>query len=128
VIVDYKSSKTENVEKLAGSRTKLQGPLYALAVRESLGMNPVGVLYWAVRDNVLFGWGRVPRTELTYQEMPENWADEARARASERLASFLAGAIEAHPEEVEQCRWCDFRLACRVEQQQALILIEGAGV
>ena len=36
VIVDYKSSKTANVEKLVTSGTRLQGPLYALAVRESL--------------------------------------------------------------------------------------------
>jgi ATP-dependent helicase/DNAse subunit B len=131
IIVDYKSSKTENVEKLVGSSTKLQGPLYALAARESLGLNPLAVLYWAVRDNKLFGWGSVPNVDLSLKEMPENWAGAARDRAADRLAGYLAGAIHAQPEEADKCRWCEFQGACRVEQpaeMPTLVMIEGAGV
>jgi len=131
VIVDYKSSKTASVKQLVGSRTKLQGPLYSLAVRESLKLNPVAMLYWAVREDELYGWGRVPGTTLIYEEIPENWAEDARQRTAERLAGYLAGAIHAQPEEVDKCRWCDFQGACRVEQAvelPALVMIEGAGV
>jgi ATP-dependent helicase/DNAse subunit B len=125
VIVDYKSSKTENVEKLVTSRTRLQGPLYALAAREGLNLNPVAMIFWAVRDDKRFGWGRIPGTNLEYQPMPENWAENARIRTIERLSGFLRGEVYARPEETEPCRWCDFRNACRVEQT-ALIAIEGA--
>ena len=34
----------------------------------------------------------------------------------------------AHPEETEPCRWCDYRHACRVDQEaepEALVMIEG---
>jgi ATP-dependent helicase/DNAse subunit B len=126
VIVDYKSSKTANVEKLVASRTRLQGPLYALAARESMNLNPVAMIYWAVREDERYGWGKIPGYDLDdLQPMPPNWTTEARARTVERLSGFLAGQVHAHPEEAEQCRWCDFAAACRVEQT-ALVSIGGA--
>lgn len=123
VIVDYKSSKTANVEKLVTSRTRLQGPLYALAVRERLGLNPVAMIFWAVREDQRFGWGKIPGTSLEFQPMPEQWAEEARVRTIERLSGFLRGDVSAHPEETEPCRWCEFRGACRVEQP-ALVMVQ----
>ena len=125
VIVDYKSSKTANVEKLVSSTTRLQGPLYALAVRDNLQLNPVAMIYWAVREDQRFGWGKIPDYDLELKPMPEKWADNAKARTIERLAGFLAGHVQAHPEETEPCRWCDFAAACRVEQP-ALVVIERA--
>jgi ATP-dependent helicase/DNAse subunit B len=125
VIVDYKSSKTARVEQLVESRTRLQGPLYALAVREKLHLNPVAMLYWAVRDDELHGWGKVPGIEKAWKDIPVNWETDARTRTIERLSEFLGGAVKAHPEEKEQCRWCDFKNACRVEQQ-ALVAITAA--
>jgi ATP-dependent helicase/DNAse subunit B len=127
VIVDYKSSKTASVKQLTSSRTKLQGPLYSLAVRESLGLNPVAMLYWAVREDELFGWGHVPRTDIEREPIPENWENEARERTAQRLDGFLAGAVYPQPEEPDKCRWCDYQGACRVEQT-ALVMIEGAHV
>jgi RecB family exonuclease len=125
VIVDYKSSKTASVQKLVASQTRLQGPLYALAARERLNLNPVAMIYWAVREDERYGWGKIPGTDLEFQPIPENWAEDARDRTIERLSGFLAGDVKAHPVETEQCRWCDFRNACRVEQA-ALVVIEGA--
>ena len=123
VIVDYKSSKTASVQKLVASRTRLQGPLYALAVRENRNLNPVAMLYWAVREDERYGWGKIPGTDLSFQPMPENWTTDAKARTIERLSGFLGGEVHAHPEEVDQCRWCDFNAACRVE---TLVEIEKA--
>jgi ATP-dependent helicase/DNAse subunit B len=126
VIVDYKSSKTENVKKLVHDGTKLQGPLYCLAVREHRNLNPVAMVYWAVRDDELYGWGAIPNYDADLDPMPANWATDARARAIGRLSGYLAGAVEARPENPDQCRWCDFRDACRVEQHRALVKIGGA--
>jgi hypothetical protein len=58
--------------------------------------------------------------------MPADWATAARERTIQRLASILdAGIVTAHPENAEECRWCDYAGACRVEQA-ALIQIAGA--
>ena len=103
---------------------KLMPALYALAVREKKKLNPIAVIYWAVRDDERYGWGRIPGTDIEFTPMPENWTGEARARTIERLSGFLAGNVQAQPEEVERCRWCDFVSACRVEQQ-TLVMIEG---
>lgn len=126
VIVDYKSSKTASVEKLVTSRTRLQGPLYALAVKERLNLNPVAMVYWAVREDKPFGWGQIPGSSLGLQPMPENWAEDARTRSVEKLAAFLQGDVQPRPEETDPCRWCDFRNACRIEQQALVTLGSGA--
>ena len=126
IIVDYKSSKTQNVERLVESTTKLQGPLYALAVRERLHLNPVAMMYLAVRDDKRFGWGAVPGVDLNLKEIPPNWIEDARARTVDRIADFLGGAIHPDPSERDQCRWCDFAQACRYAETQALVMIEGA--
>jgi ATP-dependent helicase/DNAse subunit B len=125
VIVDYKSSKTQNVARLVNDVTKLQGPLYSLAVREHKQLNPVAMVYWAVRDDQLFGWGAIPDYDAKLEPIPENWSAEARARAVARLSDYLAGAVEARPENPDACRWCDFNGACRVEERDALVQIAG---
>jgi ATP-dependent helicase/DNAse subunit B len=129
VIIDYKSSKTARVQELVSSRTRLQGPLYALAAREKLGLNPVAMIYWAVREDERHGWGSIPGTTLEYLPNPPNWEEDARIRTIERLSGFLQGAVHEHPEEPDKCRWCDYRNACRVDQyaeQEAFVMIEGA--
>ena len=114
------------MEKLVTSATRLQGPLYALAVREKLGLNPVAMIFWAVREDKRFGWGEIPGVELEdLQPMPDNWTTDAKARTIERLTAFLAGKVHANPVDPELCVWCDFAAACRVEQQ-TLVKI-GAG-
>lgn len=126
VIVDYKSSKTESVKKLVLSGTKLQGPLYALAVSENRNLNPIAMIYWAVREDERYGWGRIPNTDIELEPMPENWAGDAKARTVERLSGFLAGEVYPHPEIVDECRWCDFSAACRFEQEKKTLVARGS--
>ena len=126
IVVDYKSGKTKNVEKFAVSPLKLQGPLYALALRETRGLNTVAMMFHAVREDKRFGWGQVPGVDLDLQPIPERWIEGAKERTIERLANFLAGEIRAEPSNRELCRWCDFANACRYEEHAALVMIEGA--
>ncbi|MGD1069186.1 MAG: PD-(D/E)XK nuclease family protein [Bryobacteraceae bacterium] len=122
IIVDYKSSKVANVEKLVKSEVKLQGPLYALAARERLNLNTIAMMYVAVREDKPFGWGAVPGADLELLEMPPRWMEDARDRSIARLADFLSGAIQPAPAEPDQCKWCDFKGACRVEQGQMVTI------
>ncbi|MES1261680.1 MAG: PD-(D/E)XK nuclease family protein, partial [Acidobacteriota bacterium] len=126
IIVDYKSSRTARVEQMAESQVKLQGPLYALAVREGLHLNTMAMMYLAVREDKRFGWGEAPGVDLGLKPIPPNWIEDARNRSIERISSFLGGEVYAEPAEPENCRWCDYQHACRVEQRQALVMIEGA--
>ena len=126
IIVDYKSGGVANVEKLIESKVKLQGPLYALAAKEILNLRTLAMMYIAVREDKRFGWGEVPGADLELEPIPANWMEDARDRSIERLSSFLSGAVQAEPAEADGCRWCDYKAACRVEQRQALVMIEGA--
>jgi hypothetical protein len=102
---------------LVKSEVKLQGPLYAAAVRERLGLNTVAMMYVAVREDKTFGWGAVPGADLGLLEMPPRWMEDARDRSVERLADFLRGAIQPEPAEPDQCKWCDYAQSCRIEQE-----------
>ena len=98
-------------------------------MRERLNLNPIAILFWAVREDERHGWGRIPDVEEQWKEIPQDWEADARARTIERLTEFLHGAVKAQPEEKEQCRWCDFINACRVEQPVLVSItaaVEGA--
>jgi RecB family exonuclease len=127
IIVDYKSGKTKNVERLVESSVKLQGPLYALAVREARGLETIAMMFHAVRDDKRVGWGAVPGADLNLNPIPERWIEDAKDRSMERLTSFLAGEIQADPTERALCRWCDYAAACRYEERTERVMVEGAG-
>jgi ATP-dependent helicase/DNAse subunit B len=116
IIVDYKSGKTTNVKKLVERETSLQGPLYALAVREKKHLNPIAMVFLAVREDKIFGWGSIPGApDLELIPTPPDWIDNARDRTLARLQSFLAGDVHASPANPDDCTWCDFKNACRIE-------------
>ena len=127
IIVDYKSGKVANVDKLVESETSLQGPLYALAVREKKNLNTVAMVYLAIREGKPVGWGAVPGAEFELNEMPADWIESARARSIARIQSFLAGDVHPEPHGADDCVWCDYKNACRIEQSTELIRIGAAG-
>ena len=117
VIVDYKSGKTANVEKLVENETSLQGPLYALAVREKKQLHAVAMVFHAIREDLVVGWGAIPGSPLELNAMPPDWIDNARDRVIARLESFLSGDVHAEPISPDDCKWCNFKNACRIEQR-----------
>ena len=127
VIVDYKSGKVANVDKLLTSQTSLQGPLYALAVREKKQLNTVAMVFLAIREDKPVGWGEVPGAgDLGLTPIPENWVESARARTEARLADFLSGDIHPEPTAPDNCQWCDYKTTCRIEQREAEVIQVGA--
>lgn len=114
------------VEGFLHNKAKLQGPLYALAVQEDLGLRTLAMMYVAVREDKRFGWGAVPNAELELLPIPEDWIENARAQAVERVEGLLSGHIEAKATEESECRFCDFRGACHMNEEKILIQIEGA--
>ncbi|HEY4087114.1 MAG TPA: PD-(D/E)XK nuclease family protein [Bryobacteraceae bacterium] len=127
IIIDYKSGKVANVDKLVGSETTLQGPLYALAVREKKGLNTVAMVYLAIREGKPVGWGAVPGADFELNEMPADWIESARERSIARLQNFLAGDVHPEPHAADDCVWCDYKGACRIEQTTELIQIGAVG-
>ena len=125
VVVDYKSGNAANVEGMVSSETRLQGPLYALAAKENLGLNPIAMVYWALKNGKMYGWGEIPGAGLELSAMPERWMESARERIVEKLERYLAGEISARPADRDQCKWCDYQHGCRVEEQH-LVAIGGA--
>jgi ATP-dependent helicase/DNAse subunit B len=125
VIVDYKSGKVANVDKLLESETSLQGPLYAYAVREKRQLNTVAMVFLAIRESKAIGWGLIPGSNLELAPMPPDWIESARERTIARLAGFLAGDVHAEPAHKDNCKYCDFKHACRVEQFELVEI--GAG-
>ena len=118
IIIDYKAGRVTNVRKLVDSQTSLQGPLYARAVRDNLGLKTTAMIFWAVREDRMVGWGDAPGVDELIP-LPVDWIDDAYRRASERLADFMQGRIQAAPTDAARCRWCDFADTCRVEQRPA---------
>jgi ATP-dependent helicase/DNAse subunit B len=127
IIVDYKSGKVENVDKLVEAETSLQGPLYALAVREKKNLNTVAMVFLAIREGKPVGWGAVPGADFELNEMPADWIESARDRSITRIQSFLAGDVHPEPHAADDCVWCDYRNTCRNEQNAVLIQIGAVG-
>ena len=126
VIVDYKSGRTARVEGFIHNKAKLQGPLYALAVRDAFGLRTIAMMYVAVREDKRFGWGAVPGSNVELLPIPPDWIENAREQAVQRVEGLLGGHIEALPTEEAECRYCDYRGACHVKEDEK-VLIQIAG-
>jgi len=85
------------------------------------------MVYLAIREGKPVGWGAVPGADFELNEMPANWIESARERSIARLQSFLAGDVHPEPHAADDCIWCDYRNACRVQQTTELIQIGAAG-
>jgi RecB family exonuclease len=116
LVIDYKYSAPERVRKKAAKG--VQGGLYSLAAERQFHLKPVGMEFWGLRKEISRWPAASNRDEL-----------RALMRAAEQTAKdvherILSGRIAVDPADPDECKWCDYRDACRVETLPA---VRGAG-
>ncbi len=122
LVIDYKYSgnvKSRVQDNEAGSL--VQGGLYLLAAERAFGLDPVGMLYCALKGEVSWeGWhapvaGLERKGDACQPEQIRELMERAEQKAVETRDAILAGRVEARPADPKKCEWCDYRDICRVE-------------
>jgi ATP-dependent helicase/DNAse subunit B len=98
--VDYKYSKATRLRKSDAT----QGGLYLLGLRAA-GFSPRGFDFIALREGEIVRWDAAPLMQ------------DSRERALGAISSIGRGEVDARPADETLCRYCDFRSACRIEEQ-----------
>ena len=116
VVIDYKYSKAVNARKSIEDATKLQAPIYLLAIERAFGLKPAAMVYYSLRDELkIHGRGTVPGLQTKLEPLTREWLDEAQVRIVESVRQLRAGRIVPAPASTEPCRYCDVRDVCRFE-------------
>ena len=131
LIRDYKlSSKVPSAKRMI-DEGGLQLPLYALALREGWGLEPIGALYHPLgatkeprprgpiaseaKDELVASDGHF-RTDFLDEEKFEAVLEEARMVAGTRVELMRAGQIDRDPRDDKCPNWCRFQSICRIER------------
>jgi ATP-dependent helicase/DNAse subunit B len=105
-VIDYKYSAEQRVKKMRGNDALLQAPLYLLAAEREFGAVAAGMRYIGLKSKV---------TDIAWKdELPADWRNEAERRALKVVENIRSGRVEPAPADVDNCRFCDCRDACRV--------------
>ncbi len=127
VVIDYKFSPDASTKEKIDDDTRLQGPLYAYALREKFGLEAETVLYVSLKGPKIsyFGWGTPPPgADLKpLAAITPDWISGAVARTRDAVASFRSGVIHPLPADPAKCRYCDVRDACRFEVAEEALSI-----
>jgi ATP-dependent helicase/DNAse subunit B len=128
VVRDYKTSSSVTPGAKFEREGKLQAPLYMLATRELLKLDPIAGLYQplgaprdrrprgiALRDPRLEGLALV-NTDLMDEEKFDAELKRARAAAVDAAGKMREGAIDRDPLGGRCPRWCTFQTICRLER------------
>jgi RecB family exonuclease len=123
LVWDYKSGASAHSAVEMDREGRLQIPLYILALRDLLGMEPVGGMYRALAGK------RAARGLVLAGEVDSNgiqaadivdfdafWAqiDRARERAEKAVAGMRAGRVRHDPRWGDCPAWCTQHAICRV--------------
>ncbi len=124
IVQDYKLGRAHGARDI-DTEQKLQIPLYILALRDLVGMEPLGGLYRGLtgtreargliraeaRDDAVPGLKRPD-----YLSEDEFWhqVNEAQARARRAVDRVHAGDVQTDPRGGECPRWCSLWTMCRV--------------
>jgi hypothetical protein len=121
LVWDYKSGRSAHSAAQMEDEGRLQVPLYIMALRDLLGIEPVGGLYRALagkreaRGLVLGGeLEGLARSDVRDHE--EFWAqvERAAALAATYVRRIRAGDVRHDPRGGECPAWCGYRAICRV--------------
>jgi ATP-dependent helicase/DNAse subunit B len=111
-VVDYKYSK----KNYAREESRLQGPLYLLAVESAFGLRPAGMYYCGLRGEVRYVEQNISRERI-----------EAVTQAAVHAAGRIReGETTANPADLDQCRYCTYRDVCRYVAAGQVAVGEGA--
>jgi len=107
VVIDYKKSSRNLREKLKKGH-EIQLPIYLLAVRSLLGLEPAGFEHRVLKT------GRREDAGLSDEDM-ENLLAETEDRVRQAVRRIRAGEITV---ESRDCKFCEFDAVCRVEAKK----------
>jgi ATP-dependent helicase/DNAse subunit B len=126
IVQDYKSGKSAHSAREIDRELRLQIPLYILALRDLVGVEPIGGVYRAL------GGRRLTRgmlRESAREDLPgfarDDYLDEetfwrqveaARDRAADNAGRIRAGDVRHDPKGDGCPAWCDLWPICRVER------------
>jgi PD-(D/E)XK nuclease superfamily len=126
IVQDYKSGSSSHSAAQIESEGKLQIPLYILALRDLVGIEPLGGLYRGLtgtrearglvragaRDEAVPG---LKRPDYLAEENFWAQVDEAQSRARAAVERMHAGDVKTDPR--DGCpRWCSLWTMCRVRR------------
>ena len=122
LVIDYKYSR--EVRDYVSNEDRLQGPLYWLAAERGLQLNVAGVYYCSLRDGIRYaGWGEKPDwLKAKVEPFAPVWLTTAVERSVDAARTITGGRISPEPSDIEKCRYCDFRDACRYAGTEAAIV------
>ena len=124
-VIDYKYSAPARLRARLKNENYLQAPLYLLAAQDCFHMRPEGMFYLGLKGEIVYaGWSEAPLHDSL--PLPENWLVTARNRTLRIVEEIRGGRIEASPADRENCAFCDYRDACRVETAAAVAAVESA--
>ena len=124
-VIDYKYSNPQNTKAKLTNQNLVQAPLYLMAAERCFGLRPAGMFYVGLKGAPLYvGWSEAPLLES--HPFPEDWMAKTETLVLEVVRRIRAGRIEVAPANPDNCRFCDFRDACRVRAREAGALAEGA--
>jgi len=131
VVIDYKrSSKFKTADLELG--TALQLPLYLLAAREHLGLQPLGAEIYSIRGHKKSGFYCKGLAQLFGKEFSARaqLEDEAFQKVLERAVMFvrkfnrgiISGEIPVRPRDCES--FCPYDAVCRIEKWKLPLFLE----
>jgi ATP-dependent helicase/DNAse subunit B len=126
IVQDYKSGKGAHSAREIDRELRLQIPLYILALRDLVGVEPIGGVYRALAGRRL---KRGMLRESAREDLPgfakDDYLDEdtfwsqietARERAGENARRIRAGDVRHDPKGDGCPAWCDLWPICRVSR------------
>lgn len=109
-VFDFKYSSRASVQ--VREEISVQGGLYAEALSRQQGLQPAGIYYVALKD-------KDPVRGAGSQEAARQKIDEALEKTRNAVDAFQSGRIEVRPAIPDLCEWCEFRGACRWQEEAA---------
>ncbi len=126
IVTDYKYSRPDRITELVKQHAEgeaLQGWLYLLGLKNQLGVQPAGLVFYGLRKEICRkGWyvsELAPAGEgldaASAQEF-QQWLERAEAQTLEIVQDLRKGRIEVAPRDRRLCRdRCPYLDVCRVD-------------